>query len=200
MAESLRVAFRRQVRERVLDVAHKMFVEVGWDGVHVGDIAITAGVSRPTLYREFGNKQGLGEALAIREVERFVAGLVEVMEQSYPTSLFELVERAVRFTLDEADVNPLLHDVFTATRSGGTFLPIVTVRSRPLLENTTAALEGWVAAKYPELNQQALIEGLDALIRLTVSHLILPIGDRAETARQLATLAGRYHGLVPPPD
>ena len=52
--ESLRAEFRRQVRERVLEAAYAHTVERGWDRVRVGEIAVESGVSRPTLYREFG--------------------------------------------------------------------------------------------------------------------------------------------------
>jgi hypothetical protein len=37
--ESLRVEFRRQVRERVLDAAHDQTVERGWDQVRIGEVA-----------------------------------------------------------------------------------------------------------------------------------------------------------------
>jgi AcrR family transcriptional regulator len=39
------------------------------------DVAATAGVSRQTLYNEFGSKEGLARALVRREADRYLAGV-----------------------------------------------------------------------------------------------------------------------------
>ena len=60
--EPLRLTFRRQLREQALGAAHGLTVDKGWSQVRMGEVAALTGVSRPTLYKEFGDKQGLGEA------------------------------------------------------------------------------------------------------------------------------------------
>lgn len=39
-------------------------------------------VSRPTVYKEFGNKEGLGDAMAIKESERFLKGIHAVLDDN----------------------------------------------------------------------------------------------------------------------
>ena len=48
----------------------------------MGRVAELTGVSRPTLYKEFGDKQGLADALALGETERFVAGVVRELDET----------------------------------------------------------------------------------------------------------------------
>ena len=67
-------AFRRQVRERALAVARRLTVERGWQQVRFIEVADEVGVSRPTMYSEFGNKAGLGEALVLAETTDFMTG------------------------------------------------------------------------------------------------------------------------------
>lgn len=104
-AESLRAEFRRQVRERVLEAAYAHTVERGWDRVRVGEIAVASGVSRPTLYREFGNKDGLGGALMIREADRFFAAIDAELHGEHDTVGVAL-GAASRLVVAEAAVNP----------------------------------------------------------------------------------------------
>ena len=49
-------------RERILDAAAELLVSGGTDGVSTRAVAAAAGVQAPTLYRLFGDKQGLLEA------------------------------------------------------------------------------------------------------------------------------------------
>ena len=195
--EPLRVAFRRQVREQALDVAHRLTLERGWDLVRVGEVAVAAGVSRPTIYKEFGNKQGIGEALVLRETDRFLAGIAERLSE-HEGDPGTGIATAVEFTLREAADNPLLHAVLTSTRGGAdALLPLLTTRSAPVLEASSAVLTGWFCAQFPDMEPQVVAEGVDALVRLTVSHLVLPAAPPAETAARLAGLAVRF---LPVPD
>lgn len=190
--EPLRVAFRRQVREQALQVAYDLTTERGWDQVRVGEVAEATGVSRPTLYKEFGNKQGLGEALVLRETDRFLAGVAERLAAHEP-DLAAGIEAAVRFTLEEADRSPLLHAVLTSTRSGDdSLLPFLTTRSAPVLAAATSALTGWLAEHSPGTPPQNVAQGVDALVRLVVSHLVLPGADPSRTAVELTELAMRF--------
>lgn len=189
--EPLRVAFRRQVREQALQVAHDLTTQRGWGQVRVGEVAQATGVSRPTIYKEFGNKQGLGEALVLRETDRFLTGIAEQLtaHQHDPGAG---IEAAVRFTLTEADRSPLLHAVLTSARSGhDSLLPFLTTRSAPLLHAATVALTAWFADHSPDLPERDVVEGIDALVRLVVSHLVQPADDPGQTAQQLARLARR---------
>lgn len=63
-------------RETLLEAAHTAVGEQPWNGVRMVDVAAAAGVSRQTLYNEFGTKEGLGAALVNRLVDAFLDGAV----------------------------------------------------------------------------------------------------------------------------
>ncbi|MGH3313844.1 MAG: TetR/AcrR family transcriptional regulator [Streptomyces sp.] len=59
-------------REALLAAAHTAVGTEPWTGVRMVDVAAAAGVSRQTLYNEFGSKEGLGSALVNRLVDGFL--------------------------------------------------------------------------------------------------------------------------------
>src|SRR6185437_10168043 len=61
-------------RRQVLDGARKVFMDLGFDGASMGEIARSAGVSKGTLYVYFADKCALFEAIV--EEEFFEQGQV----------------------------------------------------------------------------------------------------------------------------
>lgn len=54
-------------RRQILDGARKVFMDLGFDGASMGEIARAAGVSKGTLYVYFADKSGLFEAIVEEE-------------------------------------------------------------------------------------------------------------------------------------
>ncbi|CAL79344.1 putative transcriptional regulator, TetR family [Bradyrhizobium sp. ORS 278] len=54
-------------RRQILDGARKVFMDLGFDGASMGEIARAAGVSKGTLYVYFSDKIGLFEAIVEEE-------------------------------------------------------------------------------------------------------------------------------------
>jgi AcrR family transcriptional regulator len=54
-------------RRQIMDGAHKVFMELGFDGASMGEIARVAGVSKGTLYVYFTDKSQLFGAIVERE-------------------------------------------------------------------------------------------------------------------------------------
>ena len=52
-----------ETRQAIAAAARRIFVERGWSGTRVRDVAEEAGVSEPTVYAVYGNKAGLAMAL-----------------------------------------------------------------------------------------------------------------------------------------
>jgi AcrR family transcriptional regulator len=55
-------------RRQILDGASKVFMDLGFDGASMGEIARAAGVSKGTLYVYFADKNQLFEAIVEREM------------------------------------------------------------------------------------------------------------------------------------
>ncbi|MFC7939037.1 TetR/AcrR family transcriptional regulator [Streptomyces sp. NPDC057387] len=62
-------------RESLLDAAYTALARRPWSAVRMVDVAASAGVSRQTLYNEFGSKEGLARALVRREADGYLAGV-----------------------------------------------------------------------------------------------------------------------------
>ena len=59
-----REASAAATRQRILDVATELMTAAGFHPVGIDEVAAEAAVSRPTVYRHFGSKLGLFEAVA----------------------------------------------------------------------------------------------------------------------------------------
>ena len=60
MLKPVQTRMKPEDRERqLLEVAQRMFVERGYQGTAMEDIARAAGVTRPVVYKLFGNKDGI---------------------------------------------------------------------------------------------------------------------------------------------
>src|SRR6202167_3388530 len=59
-----------RVEERILDAAGRVFLEHGFQGASVDEIADAASAGKPTIYARFPNKQALFTAVIERLVRR----------------------------------------------------------------------------------------------------------------------------------
>jgi AcrR family transcriptional regulator len=76
-----RVLRRARRREELLDVADRV-IQARGPGVSMDDIAAEAGITKPILYRHFGDKDGLYEALTRRYVDE-LANLIRPAVQAH---------------------------------------------------------------------------------------------------------------------
>lgn len=70
--------------ELMLDAAVAEFTVKGWRNTRLEDIVARSVGSMATLYRAFGNKKGLANALILREAELLAAGLQSLSDDSLP--------------------------------------------------------------------------------------------------------------------
>ncbi|MGW7195659.1 TetR family transcriptional regulator [Streptomyces chryseus] len=184
-----RVTWRKQMRLRVLDAARDLTCDAGWDQVSLSAVAARAEVSRPSMYKEFGSRAGLGRALVVRETQQFLAGVADTFYPGLPDT-HACLEAAILYVLTEADNQPLIRAVITAAREGSdSLLPFLTARTDPIFDAGQSLVQGWLATRYPEQGTEALEMAADVIVRMTISHLILPAGEPQFTARRLATAA-----------
>lgn len=67
-------------QEQILDAAAAVIVRLGYDKTTMSDVADEAGVSRRTVYLYFEGKEGLFEALLVREWLRYTQTWLEQIE------------------------------------------------------------------------------------------------------------------------
>jgi AcrR family transcriptional regulator len=172
-------------REALLDAAYGAALGGDWERVRMADVAAAAGLSRQTLYYEFGSKDALAQALALREAERWSDGALGAIDGHDGTPV-EAVTAATVWTLEEAARNPLLKAVLTDDVGG--LLPFLTTRSEQLQAVAREHLEHHVSEHWPEIDPQRLHLVADTVVRLTFSHLLLPGGHPEQVAQDIAVL------------
>jgi AcrR family transcriptional regulator len=183
----------RGTRELLLDAAADAVVSGGWARARMADVARAAGVSRQTLYYEFGSKDRLAEALALREAERYADG-AEAARQGHDDSPAEALGAGVEYTLREAADNPLLKAVLTD--DAGELLPYLTTRAEALHAAAAERCAAQLLDRWPALPPEDVRRVADVVTRLTVSHLVLPSARPEQVAADIAHLVDR---LLPAP-
>ncbi|HEX4806014.1 MAG TPA: TetR family transcriptional regulator [Conexibacter sp.] len=184
------VAARQLLRDTLFDAARDQLQQRTWAEVTMADIARTAGVSRQTLYNEFGTRDEFAAAFTIREGERFL----DAVEQAVREHLDDpsaAVTAALELFLTTAGEDPLVRLLLSDDGTGG-MLPLVTTQSMPVVAWASARLaaamrDGWPAAS--EHDAQLLAE---TLVRLAISYVTVPKGTPAATARDAAALLAPY--------
>ena len=181
-------------RELLLDAAADAAAGMGWAAARMADVARAAGVSRQTLYYEFRSKDALGEALALREAERYLAGADAVLTGA-EGSPAEAVAAGARYTLTAAAENPLLKAVLTDDAGG--LLPFLTTRAEAILPAARDHVTEHVAGCWPELDRDDVVRAADMVNRLTLSHLVLPGARPDQVAADIAHLVDRLLPVRP---
>lgn len=181
-----REAWRRKMRDDVLDAARAMAAEKGWDSVSLSQVASRAEVSRPTVYKEFGSRGGLSRALVQREAERFLTGVDHALMQPAPTA-WDALATAILYALEEARENVLVASVVKAARDGtDALLPYLTARSEPVVTGARMLVRSWCQSHYPQFDTVRTDQAADVVVRLTLSHIVLPPPEH--TPRESAEL------------
>ncbi|MFG2682886.1 TetR/AcrR family transcriptional regulator [Streptomyces sp. NPDC048392] len=98
-------------RESLLDAAYTALARRPWSAVRMVDVAAAAGVSRQTLYNEFGSKEGLARALVRREADGYLAGVERAL--SGPTDPRERLTATAEWMMSAAHENALVRAMLT---------------------------------------------------------------------------------------
>jgi AcrR family transcriptional regulator len=98
---------RAAQRTRLVDAAMEAIRTHGPD-VSVDEMAAVAGVSKPVLYAEFGDKVGIGEAIAVELGERGERVVIEEMSRGggleVRTALTVAINRFIDIVIDEPEI------------------------------------------------------------------------------------------------
>jgi AcrR family transcriptional regulator len=183
-------AARELLRETLLDGARDELQRRSWAQVTMGDIAAAAGVSRQTLYKEFGSRDEFAQAFVMREVDRFLAA-VEVAVREHLDDPATALSAAFDVFLTAAAEDPLVRTLLSGEESYG-LLALVTTQGEPVVAGATAHLSAIVLAGWPQVDPPDARLLAECLVRLAISYAALPAGPSAMTAASVTTLLGPY--------
>lgn len=167
------------LRERILDAAFEITTERGWQSVTMAQVGAVAGVSRQSVYNEFGNKRALAEALVTRELGRFLDAVdAEIMSGATPADAGIAATDRV-FAI--AATNPLLHAVLSAAGGGASdLLPLITSESRPVIQAAVERVVATMRERFGDIDPELEVI-VDAIVRVVLSRLIQPGADDTQS-------------------
>jgi AcrR family transcriptional regulator len=183
-------AARELLRQTLFDAARHHLEERPWSEVTMGDIATTAGVSRQTLYKEFGNKSEFAVNLTIHEGERFL-GAVEDAVRAHTDDPRAAVRAALELFLRTAGEDQLIRTLLSDDGFGG-MLPFVTTQGMPVVIWATTRLSAVIEEGWPQAPKGDVKLLAEALVRLAISYITNPSEKPEETAASVAELLGPF--------
>lgn len=153
------------------------------------EVAEEAGLSRQTLYNEFGSRAELAQAYVIREADSMLEAVAEaVLATPDPR---DALEAAFEVFLSAAERHPVL--VAISTDDGNNeLLALVTVRGGPLLVEVTRELAPVLRANWEFLRDDDIELMVETMVRLAISHAALPTGSPRRTAEAMTRVLGPY--------
>jgi AcrR family transcriptional regulator len=184
------VAARQLLRDTLLDAARDQLVSRRWADVTMADIALAAGVSRQTLYKEFRSRDQFAEALAMREADRFLLAVEDAINAHLDDPASALAA-AFDVFLQAAGENSLVR---TIVRGDGAeeLLALFTTHGKPLVQSAAERLTIVMLASWPLLERPDAELLSECLVRLAISYAALPTGPASMTAASVARLLGPY--------
>jgi AcrR family transcriptional regulator len=157
-----------------------------WSAITLADVARTAGVSRQTIYNEFGSRQGLAQGYALRLADRLVDDVSRAIDDHIGDVHAAFLDgfRAF-FTASAAD--PLVVSLLSG-KAKPDLLQIITTDSGPIIthcsQRLTAVLtDSWVRPQQGDAGVLAR-----AIVRLAMSYVSMPPEADHDVAADLAQL------------
>lgn len=181
---SLSPAAGSRLREAILRTAAELLADKGFGGLFMGEVASRAGVSRQTVYNEFGNKQGLVQSVALHTAAEFLGGIGERLSAA-PDVLAGMRDATI-FTIRHGAENRIVAAMLGHHRAED-LLPFVTTRGEPVLAACAEVATDFLRERMPAMSPDYAAQLGEGVARLIISHLLLKTGT-AEQAADAVTL------------
>jgi AcrR family transcriptional regulator len=190
-------ASRVLLRDLILDAMREKLLTKDWSSITLSDVARTAGISRQTIYNEFGSRQGLAQGYALRLADRLVDAVADAIESNVG-DIFAAFLQGFRSFFTESAADPLVISLLTGGAKPD-LLQIITTDSAPIITRcsdrlTSSFMDSWVQASEEDAGVLAR-----AIVRLAMSYVSMPPEADHDVAADLARLmtpfAERY-GVV----
>ena len=163
----------QSTRRRILDATHLVFARSGHRNLQLSDVAAEAKVSRPTLYRYFGSREGLLDAFARYEQDNFDAGIAKAMAGlDGPQRL----DAALRFVVD-----------FQDSYSLGSIVDIEPEHVLSQMQRVIPIMHERIARVIPGANSDVAAA---AVVRIAVCHYLVQGGALEDFLAELRLAAG----------
>lgn len=190
-------ASRALLRDSVLDAMRELLLSRDWSAITLADVAGAAGISRQTIYNEFGSRQGLAQGYAMRLADR-LASLVDSAIYSNVGDIYAAFLEGFRAFFAESAADPLVISLLTGVAKPD-LLQLITTDSGPIMTHcsqrlTASFMDSWVKASEADAGILAR-----AIVRLAMSYVSMPPEADHDVAADLARLmtpAAERYGVL----
>lgn len=190
-------ASRALLRDSVLDAMRELLTSRDWSSITLAAVAEAAGVSRQTIYNEFGSRQGLAQGYAIRLADRLVDAVDGAIYGNVGDVHAAFLE-GFRTFFSESAADPLVISLLTGVAKPD-LLQIITTDSGPIITRcsqrlTTSFMHSWIKASEEDAGILAR-----AVVRLAISYVSMPPEADHDVAADLARLftpAAETYGVI----
>lgn len=192
-------ASRALLRDSILDGMRDLLLTRDWSAITLSDVAKAAGISRQTIYNEFGSRQGLAQGYAMRLADRLV-DQIDGAITSNVGDVYAAFSQGFRDFFTESAADPLVISLLTGNPKPD-LLQLITTDSAPIITHcsdrlTSSFMTSWVRAGEQDAGVLAR-----AIVRLAMSYVSMPPEADHDVAGDLARLmtpfAERY-GVIDP--
>nr|WP_170306196.1 TetR family transcriptional regulator [Mycolicibacter kumamotonensis] len=185
------------LRDSVLEAMRELLTSRDWSSITLADVAAAAGVSRQTIYNEFGSRQGLAQGYAIRLADRLVDAVEGAIYGNVGDVHAAFLE-GFRSFFTESAADPLVISLLTGVAKPD-LLQIITTDSGPIITRcsqrlTSSFMHSWVKASEEDAGILAR-----AIVRLAMSYVSMPPEADHDVAADLARLftpAAEAYGVI----
>ena len=183
-------AARELLRQTLFGAARDRLEQQAWSEITMSDIAATAGVSRQTLYKEFGSRDEFAQAFVIHVGERFLDD-VDAAVREHLDDPRAAIDAALGMFLRAAGEDPVVRVLLSDDGTGG-MLPFVTTQGMPVVVFATARLFETIRDGWPEAPPDKVQLLAESLVRLAISYITAPGDAPDRTAARAGELLGPF--------
>jgi AcrR family transcriptional regulator len=180
-------AARSLLHRTVVGAVDELVRARGWAATTMSDVAAVAGVSRQTLYNEFGSRQALVEEYVRSEIDAMLAE-VEAEVRADSDDPKTAVRKAFALFLRLASDEPVVQ-IIAGGSEGGELIRLLTTLGRSIALSRVASL---VVEVWPQVSAEDAETLAESLVRLAISHALFPTGETEQTARSVTRLIGPF--------
>jgi len=179
-------ASRVLLRDSILDGMRELLVTRDWSSITLSDVAKAAGISRQTIYNEFGSRQGLAQGYALRLADRLVDQIEDAIGGNVG-DIYAAFLQGFRDFFAESASDPLVISLLTGTTKPD-LLQLITTDSAPIITRCSARLTETFMNSWVRTSEEDAGVLARAIVRLAMSYVSMPPEADHDVARDLARL------------
>ena len=190
-------ASRTLLRDSVLNAMRELLSSRDWPAITLADVAGVAGISRQTIYNEFGSRQGLAQGYALRLADRLVDAVETAIERNIGDIHAAFLD-GFRLFFVESAADPLVISLLTGAAKPD-LLQIITIDSGPIITHCSQRLASTFLHSWVRVSDSDAGILARAIVRLAMSYVSMPPEADHDVAADLARLfapAAERYGLI----